>query len=116
MSTIVPHCMGMPFPQREEDKTMLKLNGKPLDLNAPTPALLKIKDFLDRSAKDDVFTLAHMKAAAGVGECTLRDFSADQRFAPYSMSYGRHRQLHFGHPSAIAELKRMVGAKFTGAK
>lgn len=82
----------------------MKLNGKPFQVVLPPKDAAK--RFLDRSGKDDVFTLAHLSAALKIPETTLK--SAIHHLPAYTFLLGRTR--YFGNPAAIKELRKQVAA------
>lgn len=98
----------------------LKLNGKAFDPDAPSPATQKVLDYLNNAPKDEIFTIDRLRLQKVAGDNILRDFANSPRFADYVYRGGRRGQssgaIHYGHPAAIREFKRIVGAKLLGAK
>lgn len=81
----------------------LKLGGKPFSLTQPKPSVVVIKKFLDAAATDEIFTSQSLKDTAKVSNFDV--YVSD--LAEYTQKLGRVR--YWGHPKAIAELRRQVG-------
>jgi hypothetical protein len=83
---------------------VLKLNGKVLDLNPPSPSVVKLQGFLDAAAPDELFTCDELAKRAGVAVATIRSH------AKIADAY-RHKAgaaMYYGHPKAVAELRRQM--------
>jgi hypothetical protein len=85
-------------------KVALKLNGKPLDLTPKSSRVDALKAFLDAAPIDEIFDSATLSKIARVSSSAMHD--AKERLAIYSLLLGRNR--YWGHPKAIAELKRQT--------
>lgn len=91
---------------------VLKLNGKPLVLNPASPTLEALKRFLDKSSAEDLFDFWQLKEKTGVGRTFLKNTAAaDPQMSPYTHIVRINGTLtrFWGHPRAIAELKKQVG-------
>lgn len=94
-------------------KVLLKCNGKPLELNAPSLPLSNLKALLDKGKHDEVFIGEDIAQRIGIKPKTLRALAGEySRSMPgYSTKVrnGRgHIIRYWGHPKAIAELERQV--------
>ena len=85
----------------------LIVDGKVFDPNPPTPALLKIKQYLDKSERRHVKSKGAM-IASGFKDNSLRFFAADKRFSKYACREGARQELFYGHPDGIELFKKHV--------
>ena len=80
----------------------LKLDGKPLDLNPPTPTETRIMGFLNKQPADDLFTPRELSSRAGVSYDHIRHIGGSIRLETYSTTYRGLRI--WGNPQAISVL------------
>ena len=90
---------------------VLKLDGAVFDLNKPSATQVGIKMSLDSFPQDEVFTFEKACKLLDVGRNSLRDFSRDERNSGYASSQGPGKMRYFGHPKAIALLKRKLSER-----
>jgi hypothetical protein len=85
-------------------KVALKLNGKPLDLNPPTPAADRLLTFLISAPVDEVFTeqMLAEKAKASARHLSTKS----ERFSSFTLLVNGKR--YWGSAKAIAELRRQT--------
>lgn len=81
----------------------LKLNGGPLVVALPSKDVAR--KFFD-SKPGEVFTLAYLATALNIAETTLKTALIGMRECTYKIGATRY----YGHPKAIAELRRQVSA------
>lgn len=94
-------------------KVTLKLNGKPLELNPPSRSMLDLKATLDKSKPDEIFTSRELAPRIGLKAKTLADRATEylHSIPGYSITVRNgagHNIRYWGHPKAIAELKRQT--------
>lgn len=94
-------------------KVALKLNGKPLELHPPPRPMTDLKAILDKSKPDEIFTGEELAPRIGIKAKTLRERAPEYlRSIPgYSITIRNdagHTVRYWGHPKAIAELKRQT--------
>ena len=105
-----------PNQNRTPDKSLeafvkpLKLNGKPFDAKALTPALQRFVDKFSELPTDEVFTSQGLAARWKMNFFT---FGTNMRFAAGALKsyrYKNGKDFIWGHPKAIAEYRRQVEA------
>lgn len=84
----------------------LKLNGKILDLNAPTPTLAALKEKLDKLPADEVFTADVISKKLGISHSYIRDNGPSELLASNTVKLSGIR--YWGSPKAIAALRARV--------
>lgn len=84
----------------------LKLNGKPLDLNPPSPIVSKVIAFLDKSGDDELFTLDQIAEKTSVSLPGLSFRARGPEFVNYREKVAR--SYYYGNPAAITELRKQV--------
>lgn len=86
----------------------LKLNGRPFELATESPSVRRIKDLLDRSPKDELFTRVELAKRVGVSDRVIQSFlGANDALAAYSCKVANTR--YWGHPAAIKALEQQMG-------
>lgn len=89
---------------------MLKLDGKPFDPAAPTGIIKLVIEYLNKCPHDEVWTAERLCGAIGAAKHTLAVNAADPKLSAYR--HGRRGTTTvWGHPKAIAEYKKLTGAK-----
>jgi hypothetical protein len=95
----------MPRPLKKQG---LKLNGKPFDLETPSPAALRAVAILSKLPPDELLDMhelakrAQFSAWSGNGSLVIRSRALE----PYTHKY-RNRH-YFGSETAIQELRRRI--------
>lgn len=92
-------------------KPVLLVDGEVFDPNKPTQALLDIKRFLDKSPKNEVYSMEKLRDLSGRAYSTIRSLLKHPLLSCYFYHHGRNNSLHFGHPEAIKLLKATVQKK-----
>lgn len=88
----------------------LKMRGKPFEAHPMRPTVKKLLDFLNKAPVDEIFTLASVAQRSGVAFSTLRSCNSYLAgLAGFTEKVGGVR--YYGHPKAIAELRRQVAAE-----
>ena len=87
---------------------MLKLNGKPFVLRPPSSIVGKIKDALDRSPADEIYTGGQVAAKANLGHSSVSDHGAHADLRSYTQRSGNFR--YWGNPKAITDLRKQLEA------
>lgn len=83
----------------------LKLNGKPLDLNADSPLVAKVRKFLDDCGDEDLFTADYLCKKLEVSNNTLqRAIGTAIMGSPYLLRKGR--VVYIGNPRLIESLRQ----------
>ena len=86
-------------------KVALKLDGKPLELTPPTPALDRLLAFLNSAPSDEVFTEQILAEKVKV---SARHIAArNERFSAFTLLVNGKR--YWGNPKAIKALREQVG-------
>jgi len=86
--------------------TALKLNGKPLDLNTPRPAITKIVEFLDKLPDDELKTCREVERLTTLGSDSVWKFAHLSGLSHYTHREGKN--LYYGNPRAIVALKQFL--------
>jgi hypothetical protein len=85
------------------------LNGKPLDLDGPTPSVRRVLTFLDAAPEGELFTGPQLASSLGLAPSFCKDNGGNPLFAGYSQKWGGKKL--WGNKAAIAELRRRIGAQ-----
>ncbi len=88
-------------------KVALKLNGKPLDLNPPLPTSERISAFLSKAPADELFRSYDIAECLKIHQSAFLNERAYRELTGFTYKVGPKR--YWGHPKAIAELRRLVG-------
>lgn len=91
--------------------TVLKLHGKPLELNPAPPLARKIKTYLEGLGDDQLRTSEQVCQETGTTLRTLRSGDYGQHLGAYHQFCTRFNCNLWGNPRAIAELKRQLGVR-----
>lgn len=83
----------------------MKVDGKPLDLQADTPSIAMIRQFLEGSPEDEVFTSETVLSKLNISQFSLT--RARPKLEGLSMLHGKNR--YWGSAKAIAALATAVG-------
>lgn len=75
-----------------------------------TPAAYKLRRFLDRAPTDQVFSPREVEKGAGLGNNSIYGTMRYHDFSSYRLRL-RQRVVYWGHPKAIAKLKKSLEAK-----
>jgi hypothetical protein len=86
----------------------LKLDGKPLNLHPASPTVKVMKDFLDKSPKDEIYSPAELSRKIGVHVCSIRHSALHPELSKHTATHLRMR--YFGHPAAITALNGQLEA------
>lgn len=89
---------------------MLKLNGKPFDPHAPGPVVRAVIAWLDKSPVDEIFTVDVIAKNVGASPHTVQQYGRSPHLAAYRCGQ-RGSGIVWGNPKAIAEYKKLTGAK-----
>ena len=84
----------------------LLMDGEVFDPDRPTPRLLKIQTFLDGSPENEVFSAPNLRKVCDCSEKASLAFAKTDKFSAYI--YRRGTSNFFGHPKAIALLKKKL--------
>jgi hypothetical protein len=84
----------------------LKLNGKPIDLNPPSPSILKVMAVLEKLGPDDLYDREHMMQMSKLGSSAFKS-SMVEACKGHSLLVGKTR--YWGSKQAIASLRKQVG-------
>lgn len=89
----------------------LLLNGKVFDPFKPTPAQLKVKDFLEKNP-DEVFSRQELCNRAQVGKDVLYHFRTSAYFAKYVLSVPeRLEKTVYGVPQALKRYQDIIAGR-----
>lgn len=83
----------------------MRINGKPLELNGPSPAVKKVRDFLLKQGADEVFGTAEIQKHCNVSE----RITAKTRYFE-GLTFRYRGKNYWGSPTAIKNLRKLVSA------
>jgi hypothetical protein len=89
-------------------KKTLKLGGRPFTLRQLPPGVVKIKSWLEAQPKDELRINREVMAASGLASQTLNEYATRPELADYRETLSTQRGRVWGHPEAIAELRRQL--------
>ena len=84
----------------------LMLDGQVFNPNGPTPRLVHIKKFLDRSASNALFGAPSLCKICGCSEKATHAFARRDEFERYVYRNGNANV--FGNPKAIARMSKQL--------
>lgn len=86
----------------------LKLNGKPFEKNPLTPLQLKLKTFLEKAPKDDIYSVDALSRATGISISRLNKMEFKGALDLSQHTYHIGSRIYYGSAAAIAELRRQT--------
>lgn len=92
-----------------DKKITLKLDGKPLSLVRTPPSLVKMSTFLKSAPTDELFSAQELARVLKLSHHGMNEMRFTQAPELVDCTFKIGNTRYWGHPKAIAELKRQVG-------
>lgn len=89
----------------------LLMDGEVFNPDNSRPALLKLREFLDKCPKNEVFSVDKMREMAKCGDGTVRDFIKKEQYSAYSHRHGARGFIWIGNPKGIELLKKTLAER-----